>query len=308
MIKQITTYLNLKNKYGFKEGTYLFGMRYCNRKKYYDLIIKKITREFHDEIVAFKSNIGNFYNYPINRSGKCKIWVLWFQGYSDMPELIKKCYKSLLNNADSKKYEVILLDKNNINDYINIPEHIKVKFQSKKISYTHLSDSIRMLLLSQYGGIWIDSTCYFIKKMDEDILNFAFFSSKNEKNKSHFFNEGKWSTYFMAAGEKNCVPAFLNYMFTSYWKKNDYLCDYFLLDIFMEIGYREIDVIRDLVDRVPINNDNPMIVLDNWNKKINNRYENIINNSLFVKLNWRIDGRYKKGTVGEYINDSLHRL
>ena len=51
MIKQITTYLNLKNKYGFKEGTYLFGMRYCNRKKYYDLIIKKITREFHDEIV-----------------------------------------------------------------------------------------------------------------------------------------------------------------------------------------------------------------------------------------------------------------
>ena len=26
------------------------------------------------------------------------------------------------------------------------------------------------------------------------------------------------------------------------------LCDYFLLDIFMEIGYREIDVIRDLVD------------------------------------------------------------
>lgn len=41
MIKQITTYLNLKNKYGFKEGTYLFGMRYCNRKKYYDLIIKK---------------------------------------------------------------------------------------------------------------------------------------------------------------------------------------------------------------------------------------------------------------------------
>ena len=165
-----------------------------------------------------------------------------------------------------------------------------------------------MLLLSQYGGIWIDSTCYFIKKMDEDILNFAFFSSKIEKNKSHFFNEGKWSTYFMAAGEKNCVPAFLNYMFTSYWKKNDYLCDYFLLDIFMEIGYREIDVIRDLVDRVPINNDNPMIVLDNWNKKINNRYENIINNSLFVKLNWRIDGRYKKGTVGEYINDSLHRL
>ena len=84
------------------------------------------------------------------------IWVFWYQGESSMPELIRMCYKRICMNANGRK--VVLLTKDNIDDYVQMPSFIMEKVNKGYISFTHLSDLIRVSLLYKYGGTWMDAT------------------------------------------------------------------------------------------------------------------------------------------------------
>ncbi len=304
MIKQITTFTNLKNKYGWLNGSYLFFTRYISRNKYYAILIEKLKQEFRTEIEDIKITSKSCSNNKLDEMNTCIIWILWYQGYEKMPKLVKKCYNSLLKNVKSDKYKIILLDNKNIEKYVEIPENILEKYKEGKITNTHLSDLIRILLLSQYGGIWVDSTCYFINAINDNLTKYSFISPKTGKE-NKFFNEGKWSVYFMGMGENNCIAAFMAELFNAYWEKNDYMCDYFLIDILMKIGYEEIPEIKEQIDTVPINNDNTMYVLNHWNEKYESNFREKISDCLFIKLDWRREKRYRKYSVGEYVNEEL---
>ncbi len=58
----------------------------------------------------------------------------------------------------------------------------------------------------------------------------------------------------MGAGKNNPFEYFLYNIFLSYWKKYDTLVDYFLIDIFISIGYENINLIKEMIDKVPYNN------------------------------------------------------
>ena len=60
-------------------------------------------------------------------------------------------------------YEFIIIDQNNFSKYLELPEWILKKVEKKEITLTHLADIIRMGLLKQYGGIWVDATMFFTK-------------------------------------------------------------------------------------------------------------------------------------------------
>ena len=83
------------------------------------------------------------------------IWVFWWQGLYDMPPVIQECYKSVIRNANGR--DVILLTEDNYKDYVQLPFHILDKFNNRIISYTHFSDILRVVLLKEYGGLWIDA-------------------------------------------------------------------------------------------------------------------------------------------------------
>lgn len=58
-------------------------------------------------------------------SGKdYKIWTLWWQGVDKMPPIVKATYESIKNASDK---EVVLITKDNVYEYIEIPEYIKKK-------------------------------------------------------------------------------------------------------------------------------------------------------------------------------------
>lgn len=69
-----------------------------------------------------------------------------------MPEIVKMCYRTQVKYAESNNTKIILLSKDNICDYINIPQVILDKVERKIITLTHFSDIIRIYLLEQYGG------------------------------------------------------------------------------------------------------------------------------------------------------------
>lgn len=84
------------------------------------------------------------------------IWICWWQGKDTMPDIAKACYNSVLMHADS--YPVILITEKNYQEYVSLPSFIMEKQQSGEIDLTHSSDILRMLLLQQYAGVWMDST------------------------------------------------------------------------------------------------------------------------------------------------------
>lgn len=74
--------------------------------------------------------------------------MFWWQGENNMPKLIKMTYQSIVDNSNG--HEVILLSQVNYSSFVDVPQTILDKVVNKKMSFAHLSDFIRLQLLSRY--------------------------------------------------------------------------------------------------------------------------------------------------------------
>ena len=72
-----------------------------------------------------------------------KIWILWFQGLSEAPFLVRKCIDSWVK--ENQNWEVIILDENNLSKYVvlDLPENILAN-----LPLTEKSNLVRLHLLS----------------------------------------------------------------------------------------------------------------------------------------------------------------
>ena len=88
-----------------------------------------------------------------------KIFIYWDKGFELAPPIVTKCVESWVKHNND--WKIILLDDNNLKQYIDINEtfkdHLDVINNLTKTSY---SDVIRLLLLDKYGGAWIDATVF----------------------------------------------------------------------------------------------------------------------------------------------------
>ena len=93
------------------------------------------------------------------------IWMCWFQGedHKSIGSLQKICIKKWRDlNPDC---EVNVLTDNNIADYV--PEFFQIVKDSLERTYQARSDLLRLLLLSKYGGTWVDATIYPTQPLSE---------------------------------------------------------------------------------------------------------------------------------------------
>ena len=65
------------------------------------------------------------------------IFIMWWQGEQNVPELVKVCIESVRKHVG--KHNVIIISQDNISEFIHIPDFIQRKVQQGKISFTHLS-------------------------------------------------------------------------------------------------------------------------------------------------------------------------
>ena len=89
------------------------------------------------------------------------IWSLWFQGWHNAPELNKICLESWIHH--NPDWIVVKLDKNILKDYIDLNEIPKCFAKD----YAGMSDVIRILLLEKHGGVWVDSSLFCNKPLDD---------------------------------------------------------------------------------------------------------------------------------------------
>ncbi len=86
------------------------------------------------------------------------IWQCWLQGRSQAPDLVKFCMQSVLKYK-KKNQKVVVITAENFADYVKLPSLIIEKWNKGIIKPAHFADILRVNLLANYGGYWIDATC-----------------------------------------------------------------------------------------------------------------------------------------------------
>lgn len=262
---------------------------YRKLKRKYRKILINDNPATNDEKIIEKSN---------------KIWICWFQGIENAPELVKACYNSVVKNYNDK--EIIVLTEENYKQYVDIPEYILKKWEKGYITFAHFSDILRIELLSKYGGLWLDSTIFTTKKSElvfnEDIDLFVYKQVDLDRKNQLSIVASSWLMY---SNKNNNIINLTKKLLHEYWKNYNHIINYNLIHLFFTLST---EVYKDEWNKVPtFNNISPHILQFELNDDFEEvRFNQIRGMSDFHKLNWRIKSE-NKNSYYNYIVDNYKK-
>lgn len=180
------------------------------------------------------------------------IWQYWAQGFesTDMPDLVKICLRSVeLHNGG---YTLIRISDKNINEYIEIPDWVRDRMTI--MSKAHFSDLLRCVILSLYGGLWLDAAVFLSGDIPQYICENDFFMyRRDEREKNKVFWENTFA-YYWGYSPDFAVKSLIGIMYSlrggrvvsdfaemllMFWKNYDYSPDYFFFQILIEEYFKQ---------------------------------------------------------------------
>lgn len=216
-------------------------------------ILCKMRKKYHRFIEQYKiSHSTNFV-----RTYSDIIWVCWLQGMETAPNIVQCCYHSLTTHITNK--EIILLTENNYRDYVNFPIYIQKKIDQGEISKTHMSDLLRLELLTHYGGTWIDATVFCSgDNIPEYMLNADLFLFQDLKPglDGHCTCISSW---FITASSNHPILQLTLALLYEYWRVHSKMIDYFLFHYFFQLAVEAYSEFWKQV--IPFSNATPHILL-----------------------------------------------
>ena len=244
------------------------------------------------------------------------IWQFWGQGwdFEKLPEVVKISYKSV--QKYNEDYKIIHLDMNNINDYLEIPKYILEKVESKKISFAHFTDIIRLALLNNYGGVWIDATILLTDYLPQEYFEMEYFMFQRDDSLS-LENKKDWEKYddfyfswndemkvrvlnsIIFAKKNNEIIKILLDMLLIFWKYNDLAPNYFFFQVLytelIENYYKEkkCKVVSDTLTHEMIR-----VWFDKFSEE---KLSEITKKNNIHKLTYKIDSK-KRNTKGSFLD------
>lgn len=261
--------------------------------KTYDLINNNNIRAdikanivYHEMECKYKKIIENGVESPGSKKSNY-VWICWFQGEENAPDLVKACINSIRQNLPDK--EIIILSDKNISEYVHFPDYIVKKRQEGKISAAHYSDLIRVFLLCEYGGLWVDATvlctelnaCRFFEKQP------LFIYQKMDLTR-HDKDPIIASSWLIYSQSNQRILLLTKKLLCEYWKHTDELNNYFLFHIFFAISSRRYE--EDLKAIPFYNNHSPHTLQFELADKFSEaRWDEICGFSWFHKLNHHND-------------------
>ncbi len=162
-----------------------------------------------------------------------KVWVCWFQGMEQAPLLVRHCYEQMKRNL--KNEEIVLITGENMDSYVQFPDYIMQKYRRGGITRTHLTDLLRLELLTRYGGTWIDSTVLCTGELPDYVTrsDLFFFRTLKPGLDGHAIGLSSW---FMFAKSNSRLLVAVRELMYNYWRDNDHLIEYFLLHVFLQMA------------------------------------------------------------------------
>lgn len=254
----------------------------------------RIYGEKKNEIILTWLNKRFDYLVPQTIAPPCKsdeverIFVFWYQGIDvNVPDVVRICINSIKQNANGR--EVVIVTKDNMKKWANIPEYIYRQVETGAITITHLSDILRICLLYQHGGYWIDATVFLTEPIDNAKFNPYFGSIKIHDKHTGTISKYRWTTFFLHS-VKGCITmkTFRDVLFEYFKAYRGRIIDYLLIDFTFEMLYRKCSEFKELVDNVPYTNENLYDMVIHLNDTIPlNEYLNSFRDTYIFKLTWR---------------------
>lgn len=197
--------------------------------------------------------------------------------------------------------QVIILTKDNIRDYVDLPKYIWEKKEKLIISNTHFSDILRVCLLEKFGGTWIDATVLLTDHIPHNMLNQDFFAFSVPENHINY-NFHLFSSWFIHAQPDHIFLKKFKASLFEYWKHENELIDYFTLHLITYNVIHSSDLLMKIWDdRLNIDNIAPhamqLNLIEQYNK---DKFEYYKKHSTIHKLTYKI----KRSSN----NDFFHKL
>lgn len=216
---------------------------------------------------------------------------MWWQGEKNAPALVKKCIDSMRENSNGGK--VIVITKENYLQYVKFPDYILEKVKKQIITITHLSDLIRMELIYNYGGIWIDSTVFINDKIPSEIYELDFYTIKRKYNSSYInrnVSKARWSSYLIGGKREGRIFNSMRLLFYTYWKQENTMITYFLIDYFLDEVFSRDNKAKKLLDAVPYYENDIFLMNTIMTKTVCQDTKELETQiGIFNKLSWKTD-------------------
>src|ERR1022692_2049355 len=90
------------------------------------------------------------------------IWILWLQGIDNAPYVVRRCYESWVERNPG--WRVVFLDGQLLAKFASL-DYVFGDFGG--LSIQHAADMLRLDLLANHGGVWVDATCFCVRPLDE---------------------------------------------------------------------------------------------------------------------------------------------
>lgn len=252
---------------------------------------QKLEKRYKNRLIDFEKS----YQSELPHETSNKVWICWFQGMENAPELVKRCYRSVKENMPDK--EIVVLTSENLIEYVDFPKFILDKWKQGIITHTHMTDLLRLELLIKYGGMWIDATVFCSGKkipeyyFDSELFFYQCLKPGRDGHSTYI------SSWLMSASSNNKVLMATRYLCYEYWKENNSMVDYFLLHDFLSVALEHYPDEWKAI--VPRDNATPHILLlrlfDVYDEKI---WDSIKQQTPFHKLSYKFTDTQKmqKGT------------
>lgn len=261
-----------------------------------------IMRRIRTLCAAAAQRVGGAQNTEISVNAG-PIWILWWQGVEQAPKVVQDCIASIRRHCGGR--DVVVITRDNVREYADLPSYIYEKLDSGTISLTHFSDILRFNLLHRRGGLWMDATLYAAKDLDMNRCFGEFFTCSGYADPTCFFvSEGKWTGFFIGGSAGERLFAFMDAFFQQYWKDNDTLIDYFLIDYALRYAYdHRIGSLRAWADAQAGKDDSQLFGLEGIvSKKFDAEvWQRLTVDTSVFKLSWKKPRTFPAGSFGEYI-------
>lgn len=91
------------------------------------------------------------------------IWALWHQGLEQAPALVRRCVDSW--RVHNPGWTMEILDGTSISRFVDLDGVLGAN--RPVVTHQALSDLVRIDLLHEHGGVWVDATCFCCRPLDD---------------------------------------------------------------------------------------------------------------------------------------------
>lgn len=224
---------------------WLLTKRRIIRKYTADLVVidrayHRLEKKYKKSALALRNEIlQHTQEHQANRT----VWLFLWQGMDTAPTLVKACNQTVRKHfAD---WNIVVIDKNHFEQYVHLPDYILEKHQKGIITHTHFSDILRLALLIEHGGLWLDATVFCTGGIEPYMEQCDLFLYRNGWMDQETLNFASWLIY---AKSNNPLLILTQQLLYTYWRHKNHLIHYFLLHMFLRIAG---ETLPEMVDQIP---------------------------------------------------------